>query len=103
MTNEHRRVRVFARKAGWRFAYEVRPNARAEWERVQEREPGTHWSYEECLNRAETYASLVYATVEVEGMRFADETLTPPPPREKPLQLALMLGDSPNRGQLALS
>lgn len=54
-----RRVRVFERKAGWRFVYELRT---AEgWERVQEREPGSSWSLEEASHRAEVYASMVGA------------------------------------------
>lgn len=54
-----RRVRLFQRCKGWRFAFEV---LEAEgWRQVQEREPGSSWSAEEAVKRASVYAELVGA------------------------------------------
>jgi hypothetical protein len=56
-----RRVRLFQRSKGWRFAYEVREPSG--WRCVQEREPGTSWDLPEALKRARVYADLVGARI----------------------------------------
>jgi hypothetical protein len=56
-----RRVRLFQRSKGWRFAYEV--SEPSGWRCVQEREPGTSWDLAEALKRARVYAELVGARI----------------------------------------
>jgi hypothetical protein len=98
----NRRVRLFERKAGWRFVFEVLDEGA--WRVVQEREPGTAWTYDEAAHRASVYAELQRCEVQTDdGMRLADATCAAPAPAApRAVQLGLVFGDTPNRGQLAL-